>query len=116
MGVEDEMKKASCSCSSICFEYPQSSMTHPLNKRRGLIENIGLCEKIMAEMMLKEKGEAFPEKDYSDQKRKSTETCVFKAHQNTKTSISPLSVQKKYDSRKTHLPQNFNLFKKTLRF
>ncbi|CAH8645626.1 unnamed protein product [Schistosoma curassoni] len=110
MGVEDEMKKASCSCSSICFEYPQSSMTRPLNKRRGLIENIGLCEKIMAEMMLKEKGEAFPEKDYSDQKRKSTETCVFKAHQNTKTSISPLSVQKKYDSRKTHKAANRQVY------
>ncbi|CAI2734556.1 unnamed protein product [Schistosoma spindalis] len=110
MGVEDEMKKVSCSCSSKCFEYQQSIMKRPLKKRRGLIENIGLCEKIMAEMMLKEKEETSLEKDYCDQKSKSTETYTFKTHQNTKTSISPLSFQKKYDSRKTHKATNRQVY------
>ncbi|CAH8673625.1 unnamed protein product [Schistosoma rodhaini] len=110
MGVEDEMKRGFCPRSSICFEYPQSSMIRSLKKRRNMIKNTGLCEKIMAETILQEKETTFPEKDYGDNKKESKETCVVKTLRDAKTSISPLSLQKECFPRKTHKATNRQVY------
>ncbi|CAH8613651.1 unnamed protein product [Heterobilharzia americana] len=81
------------------------NIKHPSGKQRTLIENIALCEKIMAQMMLKEKQASSGYTNLAQRGGLHRLSVGSKSHQNVNSNCLQSVDQKKHDTESKNLSQ-----------